>query len=271
MIYSLGDRKIETMGEDYYIAPDASVIGTVFYVMEFVPGEIYSEPDLPHMTPPQRAKVYDELNRVIAALHSIDPNAVGLADFGNAGHYAQRQIARWTKQYRASETERIEAMEHLIEWLPAHLPVDGDERTSIIHGDYRIGNVIFDPTELRIRAVLDWELATLGNPLADLAYNCMPYRLPPTMSSCASCDFTQCGIPSEADYIRRYCERTGRLGIPSFGFYSAFSMFRLAAILQGVKARNLQGNASSLNAAAAGDRVRPMAETGWVQAQRATH
>ena len=251
---------------------DEAVIGTVFYVMEFVPGEIYSEPDLPHMTPAQRAKIYDELNRVLAALHSINPNAVGLADFGNAGNYAKRQIARWTKQYRASETERIEAMEHLIEWLPAHLPTEEDERTSIIHGDYRIGNVIFDPTELRIRAVLDWELATLGNPLADLAYHCMPYRLPQTMpSSVASCNFAQSGIPLEADFIRRYCQRTGRLGIPSFDFYSAFSMFRLAAIIQGVKARNLQGNASSLNAAALGDRARPMAEAGWAQAQRATH
>jgi aminoglycoside phosphotransferase (APT) family kinase protein len=245
---------------------DASVIGTVFYVMEFVDGKVYSEPDLPTMTREQRATVYDELNRVIAALHSIDPAAVGLDDFGKAGSYAERQIARWTKQYRASETERIEAMEHLIDWLPAHIPTDEPEQTRIIHGDYRIGNVIFDPDTLRIQAVLDWELATLGNPLADFAYHCMPYRLPREFPSCAGGGGIDVpGIPSEADYIRSYCARTGRAGIASFDFYSAFSMFRLAAILQGVKARSLRGNASSTDAAAAGNRARPIAEAGWAQ------
>jgi aminoglycoside phosphotransferase (APT) family kinase protein len=210
--------------------------------------------------------VYDELNRVIAALHSIDPAAVGLEDFGKAGNYAERQIARWTKQYRATETETIDAMEHLIEWLPAHVPTDEPEQTRIIHGDYRIGNVIFDPDELRIRAVLDWELATLGNPLADLAYHCMPYRLPHTIpNSAGGGDLGQLGIPAESDYLNRYCERTGRKAIHDFDFYSAFSMFRLAAILQGVKARALQGNASSTDAAEAGSRARPMAEAGWAQ------
>jgi aminoglycoside phosphotransferase (APT) family kinase protein len=248
---------------------DESIIGTVFYVMEFVPGEIYHEPDLPQMTREQRAKVYDELNRVIAALHSIDPASVGLEDFGKAGNYAERQIARWTKQYRATETDKIDAMERLIEWLPAHIPAEEEEQTRIIHGDYRIGNVIFDPEALRIRAVLDWELATLGNPLADFAYHCMPYRLPQTIPSAAGGgDLAQSGIPPEPDYIRRYCERTGRDAIRSFNFYSAFSMFRLAAILQGVKARSLQGNASSIDAAATGDRARPMAEAGWAQALR---
>lgn len=245
---------------------DESVIGTVFYVMEYVPGEIYSEPDLPQLTREQRAKVYDELNRVIAALHAVDPAAVGLEDFGKAGSYAERQIARWTKQYRASETDKIEAMERLIDWLPANIPRDEVEQTRVIHGDYRIGNVIFDPDELRIRAVLDWELATLGNPLADFAYHCMPYRLPHTIpSSAGGGDLAQSGIPPESEYIRRYCERTGRDRIRSFDFYSAFSMFRLAAILQGIKARSLQGNASSAAAAEAGDRARPMAEAGWAQ------
>ena len=247
---------------------DESIIGTVFYVMEFVPGEIYSDPDLPQMTREQRAKIYDELNRVIAALHALDPAAVGLADFGKAGNYAERQIARWTKQYRATETEKIDAMERLIGWLPAHIPADEEQQTRIIHGDYRIGNVIFDPDALTIRAVLDWELSTLGNPLADLAYHCMPFRLPHTVPSCAGGGgISQQGIPTEAEYIRRYCERMGRGPIHSFDFYSAFSMFRLAAILQGVKARSLQGNASSRDAAEAGNRARPMAEAGWAQVE----
>jgi aminoglycoside phosphotransferase (APT) family kinase protein len=251
---------------------DASVIGTVFYVMDFVPGEIYTNPDLPQLTPPQRAKVYDELNRVIAALHSIDPAAVGLADYGKAGNYAERQIARWTQQYRASETEKIDAMERLIDWLPAHIPSDEEEQTRIIHGDYRIGNVIFDPDTLTMRAVLDWELSTLGNPLADLAYHCMPFRLPKSMSSYEGAGaISQSGIPTEGEFLQRYCERTGRDAIRSFDFYYAFSMFRLAAILQGVKARSLQGNASSTDASAAGDRARPMAEAGWAQVTQAHH
>jgi aminoglycoside phosphotransferase (APT) family kinase protein len=251
---------------------DESVIGTVFYVMTYVPGEIYADPDLPQMTPAQRAKIYDELNRVIAALHSIDPKAVGLDDFGKAGNYAERQIARWTRQYRASETETIDAMEHLIDWLPAHIPQDEEEQTRIIHGDYRIGNVIFDPDTLTLCAVLDWELSTLGNPLADLAYHCMPFRLPKSMSGSAGAGaISQSGIPSEAAYVRTYCQRTGRDAIRSFDFYYAFSMFRLAAILQGVKARSLQGNASSTEASAAGDRARPMAEAGWAQVVQARH
>jgi aminoglycoside phosphotransferase (APT) family kinase protein len=249
---------------------DESIIGTVFYVMDYVPGDIYRNPDLPRLATAQRAKIYDELNRVIAALHSIDPAEVGLADFGKAGSYAERQIARWTKQYRASETDKIDAMERLIDWLPAHIPAEEEEQTRIIHGDYRIGNVIFDPDTLTLRAVLDWELSTLGNPLADFAYHCMPFRLPATMSDCAG-TIGQSGIPSEAAYLRRYCERTGRAVIRHFDFYYAFSMFRLAAILQGVKARSLQGNASSTDASAAGDRARPMAEAGWAQVVQAHH
>ena len=245
---------------------DESVIGTVFYVMEFVPGEIYRDPDLPQMAPEQRSKIYDELNRVIAALHRVDYAAVGLADFGKPGNYFARQIGRWTTQYRQSETGKIDAMERLIDWLPAHIPTDEEQQTRIIHGDYRIGNVIFDPDVLTIRAVLDWELSTLGNPLADLAYHCMPFRLSNSVPFCAGVGgVSQQGIPTEAEYIHRYCERMGRGPIHSFDFYSAFSMFRLAAILQGVKARSLQGNASSLDAAEAGDRARPMAEAGWAQ------
>ena len=249
---------------------DPSVIGTVFYVMEFVDGEIFRSPDLPGMAAAQRSRIYDELNRVIAALHCIDPASVGLEDFGKAGNYAQRQIARWTKQYRASETDKIDAMERLIEWLPENIPADEGE-TRIIHGDYRIGNVIFDRHELRILAVLDWELATLGNPLADFAYHCMPYRLSPSLpNSVGGGNLAQLGIPSEAEYIERYCARTGREAIHDFDFYAAFSMFRLAAILQGIRARELQGNASSAHAAEAGRKARPLAEAGWVQAMRAS-
>jgi aminoglycoside phosphotransferase (APT) family kinase protein len=249
---------------------DPSVIGTAFYVMDFVDGEVFHGPDLPGMSAEQRAKVYDELNRVIAALHRVDPASVGLEDFGKAGHYAERQIARWTQQYRASETEKIDAMERLIEWLPQNIPAEEDEHTSIIHGDYRIGNVMFDRRELRVLAVLDWELATLGNPLADFAYHCMPYRLPASLpNSVGGGNLAQLGIPPEAEYIKRYCERTGRETPRSFDFYVAFSMFRLAAILQGIRARELQGNASSAYAAEAGRKARPLAEAGWAQATRA--
>ena len=243
---------------------DPSIIGTVFYVMDYVPGEIYIDPDLPQLTAPERTQVYDELNRVIAALHSIDPQAIGLGDFGKSGNYAERQIARWTQQYRASETEKIDAMEHLIDWLPAHIPADEAEQTRIIHGDYRIGNVIFNPDTLTISAVLDWELATLGHPLADLAYNAMPYHLrPDILGGVLGEDLKTLGIPTEEDYLAAYCRRTGRAGIPDWRFCVAFSMFRLAAIAQGIMGRVIAGTANDAGARSRGERARPMAEAGW--------
>ncbi len=251
----------------YALCADESVIGTAFYLMAYVEGRVLWDPTLPGMSPAQRAAHYDELNRVIAALHQVDVAVVGLADYGRPGNYISRQIERWTKQYRASETETIEAMDRLIEWLPQNIPA-GDE-TRIVHGDYRLDNVIFHPIEPRILAVLDWELSTLGHPLADFAYHCMTWRLAPgQFRGLLGNDLAALGIPAEADYVARYCQRTGRASIAHWDYYLAFNMFRLAGILQGIMARALQGNASSDSALDAGRRARPMAEAGWQQAER---
>jgi aminoglycoside phosphotransferase (APT) family kinase protein len=247
---------------------DESVVGTPFYLMEYVTGRIFWSAELANLTPRERHEVYDEMNRVIAAIHSIDPDRVGLSDFGKRENYVARQIDRWSRQYRASATERIEAMEELIDWLPRHVPAE--EPCRIAHGDYRIDNLIFDAHELRIRAVIDWELATLGNALSDFAYHCMPWRMPRELrKGLCGLDLAALGIPSESEYVGRYCERTGRASIPAFDFYVAFNLFRLASILQGVAARALAGNASSLRATETGRLTRPVAELGWEQAQGA--
>ena len=247
---------------------DESVIGTPFYVMDFVDGRIFWDPLLPGMQPAERTAIFDEMNRVIAALHSVDYTALGLADYGRPSQYIARQVARWSQQYRASETEPIDAMDRLIAWLPAHIP-PGDE-TAIVHGDYRLDNVIFHPTEPRILAVLDWELSTLGHPLADFAYHCMAWRLSPgQFRGLIGGDLAALGIPSEGEYVARYCARTQRPPVSQadWEYYAAFNMFRLAAILQGVLARALQGNASSSQALEAGRRARPLAEAAWAQVQ----
>jgi len=249
------------------LCEDSAVIGTAFYVMSCVDGRILWDADLPGMTPEQRRAHYGELNRAIAALHSVDAAKVGLADFGKPGNYVERQIARWIKQYRAAETERIEAMENLIDWLPKNMPQN--TATSLTHGDYRFDNTIFHPTEPRILAVIDWELATLGDPVADFVYHCMSYRMPgSTIERMTDAEKTALGIPTEIEYRRLYCERTGRKDIPNFDFYMAFSMFRLAGILQGIVKRALDGNASSAQAAEHGKRTRPVAEAGWKQASK---
>ena len=192
----------------------------------------------------------------------MDVGAVGLADYGRPGNYFARQIHRWTQQYRASETERIEAMEQLIEWLPAHVPAD--DQTTIVHGDYRSGNMLMHPTEPRVVAVLDWELSTLGHPLADLAYHCMPYRLGPGMlGGFGHEDLAALGIPSEEAYLATYCRRVGRTSIPDWEFYVAFSMFRLSAIAQGIMGRVIAGTANDARARERGERARPLAEAGW--------
>ncbi len=246
---------------------DAAVIGTSFYVMEFVDGRIFWHPELTELTPAERGAAYEEMNRVIAAIHSVDPAAVGLGDFGRPDGYVARQIDRWTKQYRASELARIEAMESLIEWLPRNMPADEPGR--ITHGDFRLDNLIFDKSASRILAVIDWELATLGNALSDFAYNCMPFRMPRSMrKGLAGLDLAALGIPGEAEYTSNYCRRTGRSSTPSFDFYIAFNLFRLAAILQGVAARAVAGNASSEHAVETGALTRPIAELGWTQAQQ---
>jgi len=245
------------------LCTDDSVIGTTFFVMDYVAGRVFWDPTLPGMTPASRGAIFDELNRVIAALHRTDYVALGLGDYGRPGNYFVRQIDRWTKQYRASETEKIEAMDNLIAWLPAHVPAD--DETSIVHGDYRLDNVIFHPTEPRILAVLDWELSTLGNPLGDFAYHMMQWRLGSStyQRGLADIDFAKEGVPDETQYKATYCKRTGRADIPNWQFYMVFNMFRLAAILQGIMGRVVEGNASSANAREQGARAVLLAEAGW--------
>jgi aminoglycoside phosphotransferase (APT) family kinase protein len=258
----------------YALCEDAGVIGTAFYVMDCVEGRVLWDPQLPGMTPRQRRAHYAELGRVIAALHRVDHQAVGLSDYGKPGNYIERQVARWTKQYRAAETEKIEAVERLIEWLPARIP-PGDE-TAIVHGDYRFDNVIFDPTEPRILAVLDWELSTLGHPLVDFAYHCMTWRMQASEATrgLAGVDLRALGIPSEAEYRDTYLRATGRAeGVSDehWTYYLVFNMFRLVGILQGIMARALQGNASNAQALQAGRRARPLAEQAWALARQLEH
>ena len=246
------------------LCADDDVIGTAFFVMEHVDGTVFWDPALPELTNAQRSKVYDEQNRALAALHLVDPTKVGLADFGRSGSYFARQRDRWTKQYRASETEHIEAMETLITWLEENEPPD-DGRSSLVHGDYRLDNMIFKPDGSRLLAVIDWELSTIGHPFSDLAYQCMQWRFPnhEAMRGLGDVDRNALGIPTEEQYVARYCERMGIQGIPIWKFCLAFSFFRLAAIVQGVKKRGLEGNASNPEKALkSGERVPMMARMG---------
>jgi aminoglycoside phosphotransferase (APT) family kinase protein len=250
------------------LCEDEAVIGRAFYVMDLVEGRVFWQQDLPGATNAERSAVYDEMNRVIAALHEVDHAAVGLEGFGRIGHYLERQIARWSKQYLASETEPIPEMNRLIDWLPAHIP-PGDE-TTIVHGDYRLDNMIFAPDALKVAAVLDWELSTLGHPLADFAYHAMSYHIPGAQfRGIAGIDHAALGIPTEREYIARYCERTGRDGIAHYEFYLAYNAFRLAAILQGIMKRAVDGTAASTEAIETGRRARPLAEIAWSLAEKA--
>jgi aminoglycoside phosphotransferase (APT) family kinase protein len=250
----------------HLLCTDDSVIGTPFFVMECVHGRVFRQPHLPGVAPGDRAAMYDDLADVLARLHGVDVAAAGLSDFGKPGNYYSRQIARWSQQYIAAKTDEIPAMDRLMEWLPAHIP-PGDE-TAIVHGDYRVENLIFHPTEPRIVAIVDWELSTLGHPLADLAYNCLTYHLAPeALGRPEDGAIDRRGIPAEDDYVAAYCRRTGRAGIPNWHFYLAFSMFRLASILQGVYARGLQGNAASTYALQRGAAARQIAEQGWSTAK----
>ena len=216
---------------------------------------------LPELEPSERRAIYEELARVLAAIHSVDLGAVGLSDYGRPDAYVQRQVKRWTKQYLASQTADVEAMNTLIEWLPANIP--DDEATALVHGDYRLDNIIFHPTEPRALAVIDWELSTLGHPLSDLAYTCMLYDVMlPKIGGLAGVDFEKSGIPDETAFVARYCELVGREGVPDLNYYKAFSIFRLAAIAQGVYKRSLDGNASSTEAAMFGAAVPHLAGIG---------
>jgi len=268
-------RVMKALGEAGFPAPkmyglceDEAVIGTAFYVMDFVEGRIFWDPYLPDLSREERTAIYDASNATLARLHAVDVGAAGLSDFGKPGNYFERQIGRWTKQYKAAETGPIEAMDRLIEWLPANAPAQ--ERVSVVHGDYRLDNMIFHPSEPRVIAVLDWELSTLGDPLADFTYQLMQWRTPKDIrSGFLGVDLPALGIPTEEEYIRAYCERTGRDGLGDLEFYFAYNIFRLAGIAQGVYARSLAGNASNTKAKELGALVKPMADYAWGIAQSA--
>jgi aminoglycoside phosphotransferase (APT) family kinase protein len=268
VIAALGSTRVP-VAKAYGLCEDISVIGSAFYIMEYVQGRIFWDAALPEVPASGRRAVYMEMIRVLAEMHSVDYKAVGLGDYGKPDHYIERQVARWTAQYRGAETERIEAVEHLIEWLPKHVP-PGD-MTSIVHGDYRLDNTIFDPKEPRILAVLDWELSTLGHPLVDLAYHCSRFHLPAgSFKGLGGLDVRALSIPSEQECVAEYCRLRGLPAIPprDWAYYMVFCMFRLTGILQGVLARALQGNASSARALDAGKRTRPLAELAWQLAQQ---
>ncbi len=258
------------------LCEDESVIGRAFYVMEFVQGRVLWDQALPGMSPAERADIYNEMNRVIAALHSVKFAERGLANYGKPGNYFERQIGRWSKQYLASITQPIPEMDQLMEWLPAHIPADArdESKVSIVHGDYRLDNLMFHPTEPRVLAVLDWELSTLGHPLADFSYHCMAWHIPPgSFRGIGGLDVASLGIPSENDYIRLYCERTG-LTTPEalkadWNFYLAYNLFRLAAILQGIAKRVETGTASSAQAVSSAAGAKPLAQMAWKFAQQA--
>lgn len=251
----------------YAFSDDLNVVGTPFYIMEFLKGRVMVDQSLPGMNPAERGAIYEEMNRVIAALHQIDYAAVGLESFGKPGNYFQRQIARWSRQYLESNTENIESLHALIEWLPQHIPA-GDQ-TSIVHGDYRLDNLVFHPSEPRAIGLLDWELATLGHPMADFAYHCMSWHIPATLwRGIAGLDLPTLGIPSEQNYVKRYTEATGFSGVEHWDFYIAYNLFRMAAILQGIARRAADGNASAADAKETGAKARPLADIGWKYAQR---
>jgi len=255
----------------FALCQDESVIGRAFFIMEFVAGRVFWEQSLPDVAPVERRAIYMEMNRVISALHCVDYAAIGLADFGKPGNYFARQIGRWSKQYKASETERIDAMEQLIAWLPQHIP-PGDD-TAIVHGDFRVDNMIFHPTEPRVLAVLDWELSTLGHPLADFSYHLMSWHIPPgQFRGIGGLDLASLNIPTQEQYSAAYCQATGRAPIAQkdMCFYMAYNLFRLAGILQGIMKRVVDGTASSEQASKAGRSAKVLAQMGWKYAQELT-
>ena len=246
---------------------DAAILGTPFYLMEFLEGRVLMDQSLPGMDTQQRGAIYDEMNRVIGDLHALDYPSLGLGDFGKAGDYFARQIARWSRQTQSSTLPVPDAMRRLMDWLPQHLPA-GDA-TALVHGDYRLDNLVFHATEPRVIAVLDWELSTLGHPLADFSYQCMAWHIPSTVwRGIADKDLDGLGIPQESDYVRRYAERTGRDAAEHWDFYMAYNLFRMAAILHGVAQRAAAGNANAADAFETGAKAAPLAELGWHRAQR---
>jgi aminoglycoside phosphotransferase (APT) family kinase protein len=255
----------------HLLCEDVGVIGTAFFVMDFVEGRIMRDPMMPDSSPHERAACYDSMNDVLARLHKVDFRAVGLGDFGRPQAYVARQLARWSKQYEASKIDEIPEMDRLIDWLNRHIPAT--DETTIAHGDYRMENLIFHPTDPRVVAVLDWELSTLGHPLSDLAWASRPYHCPPGIDGVLSfhgIDLQALGIPGEHEFLAAYCRRVGRASVPDLTFFVAFSFFRGAAIAQGIAMRAKLGNASGPDAALRGAKARQTAELGWAVAQRAS-
>ncbi|GAC1338739.1 MAG: phosphotransferase family protein [Beijerinckiaceae bacterium] len=252
----------------YGLCTDDSVIGAAFYIMSMVEGRIFWDGTLPGIEPAERRAIYESEIRTLARLHAYDPNAIGLSDYGKPGNYFARQIDRWTKQYRASETQTIEPMNRLIEWLPKTLPIQ--DRVSIVHGDYRIDNMIFDANAPRVAAVLDWELSTLGDPLADFTYVLMNWSMPHEgRSSLGGVDVASLGIPTQQEVVALYCKETGRDGIPDLEWYFAYNLFRLCGIVQGIAGRVRDGTAASARAMEQASRAVPLAEAAWQHAVRA--
>jgi len=260
------------VAEPLLLCEDEGVADTPFYLMSFVDGRVFWEPHMPGSNPAERAAVYDSMNKTIARLHTFDPAKIGLGDFGKGGNYVARQVDRWSKQYRASETEKIEAMERLIGWLPSHVPPSGPAR--VVHGDYRLDNLIVARDTPHITAVLDWELSTLGDPLADFSYHLMAWHMPHSESAAGTAslvgqDLRSLGIPSMTDYVDAYVARTGIDPRPHLAAYLAYNFFRIAAILQGIIGRVRDGTATSEFAPAKAEMIRPLAEKAWEFAQQA--
>ena len=247
---------------------DAGLIGTPFYVMPFLQGRVFFDQTLPGMSSNDRTQIYRQMNDAMAQLHRVDPTAVGLADFGKAGNYFARQIRRWSQQYLDNHTDRIPSLENLIEWLPTRVPQD--DLISIVHGDYRLDNVMLHATEPRVIAVLDWELSTLGHPLADFSYHCMSWHIPPSLwRGIGGLDLASLGIPSEADYVQQYVSTTGYEGVQAhWDFYLAYNFFRIAAILYGIGERAKQGTAAAVDAMDMAAKAQPLADIGWRYAQK---
>ncbi|PHQ70837.1 MAG: phosphotransferase family protein [Sneathiella sp.] len=265
VISALQDTNVP-VPKTYCLCEDDDVIGTPFYIMEKVEGRVIRTPSAPNMDATTRAATFEAMNDALAKMHMVDVDKVGLSDFGKKGSFFLRQIGRWTKQYRASQTDDLEAMENLIRWLPENLP--SSDETSIVHGDYRLENMILHPSKPEVIALLDWELSTLGHPLADLAYNCMPYHfVHPKNGGLVGVDHAATGIPTEQEYIDAYCRRTGRDGIENWSFYVAFSLFRLVGIVQGVYKRGLDGNSSSKVGAEYETFPNMLATLGWQQVE----
>lgn len=268
VIRALSDNTDVPVPQARVLCEDADIIGTPFYVMDFMPGRVVSHPALRALDRHERRPVHEAAMDTLAQMHAVDVNAVGLGDFGRPEGYVARQVARWTKQYQASKTDDMPAMDNLMAWLPDHLPKN--DECAIAHGDYRLGNLMLAPDKPEIIAILDWELSTLGHPLADLAYYCLPYHLPMDLEGSRGIvgeDLEALNVPEEQELVEHYCRQSGRSGIDDWHVYLSFSLFRLAAIVQGVYARALQGNASNADALQVGKRASMLAEAGWRIAQ----